>query len=421
MKKKTEHSAQENRIHIHIGESEDSSGLRSFQKKEQKHGGKMSFLWILFLIWLGIFLLSLFLIVSYRPGYLSLATWLESVSGNVQSFFALLTGYGADHTIEKTLCQYLCIAFTGAGLAACGAIFQRTFRNVLAGPSTMGVMSGGTLGCTLLLAAMGPGAGAAAVVTDGNAALAAVEQAGFRVRYQMPLAILIGCLGTALLIVGISVLAGRGRVSPSAMIVAGTVFSTVVGNINLLFQYFLMEKDPSDYRIAVIRNLMMGSFNEAATPQVVAMMGIPIGICLVLLLMLSGRLNLLGFEEDEARSMGLEVGKYRIFMILIGTVMTAVVVAFCGHIGFLGFMVPLAARKIAGPDMRRLLPASMLTGAILLTLIFDLARFLTMTDSLNVITSPIGAFVLLTVLLKKKGDKSHGAVQTPDPADMAGR
>lgn len=395
--------------------------VRIFQQQESRHYRKMSFLWILLLVWLGVFLLSLFLIMSYRPGFFTLAIWLENVSDNIRSFFALLTGHGADNAVGKTLCQYLCVAITGAGLSACGAVFQGSFRNVLAGPSTMGVMSGGTLGCTLMLAFIGSGAGAAAVVTDGNASLAAAENITFFERYQMSFAVLIGCFGAVALVLAVATLAGRGKTSPSVLIVAGTVFSTVAGNVNMLLQYFMMEKNPSDYRIDIIRDLMMGSFNNAVTPAVVAMMGIPIGICLAILMALSGRLNLLSFGEDEARSMGLQVARFRIGIIVLGTVITAAVVSFCGHIGFLGFMVPLVARKISGPDMRRLLPASMLTGAILLTLIFDVARFLTLADSLNVITSPIGAVVLLVVLLKKKGAGNHGIVQTADLADMAGR
>lgn len=431
MNKKKQDLFQNNRIHIHT-DPENAGPLEHAGKHKKKPADeknlwqpgrksrKMSFIWILFLVWLGIFLLSLFFIVSYRQGFFTIAYWLESVSGNIQSFFALLTGYGADNAVGKTLCQYLCIAFAGAGLAACGAVFQGTFRNVLAGPSTMGVMSGGTLGCTLLLAFAGP-VTQAGVVADANDALEASRQIGFWQQYQMSFAILIGCFGAVALVLGVSVLAGKGKVSPSALIVAGTVLSTVIGNVNMLIQYFIVEKNPSDPRIDTIRDVMMGSFNNATTPAVVAMMGIPIGICLVILLLISGRLNLLAMGEDEATVMGLNVPRCRNIMILVGTVITAAVVSFCGHIGFLGFMVPLVGRKVAGPDMKRLLPASMLLGAILLTLIFDLARFLTLTDSINIITSPIGAFVLLVVLLRKKGARQNGTVKAAGPADLERR
>jgi iron complex transport system permease protein len=79
------------------------------------------------------------------------------------------------------------------------------------------------------------------------------------------------------------------------------------------------------------------------------------------------------------------------------------VVAFCGHIGFIGFMIPLVGRKFVGPGMERLLPASMLLGSILLLVVYDLAYIAGLTSYLNLFTSSIGGVVLLVTLLKKRG------------------
>ena len=107
--------------------------------------------------------------------------------------------------------------------------------------------------------------------------------------------------------------------------------------------------------------------------------------------------------------MGVNIYGLRIGMIVIGTILTAVVVAFCGHIGFLGFMIPLVGRKLVGPNMEKLLPASMLIGAILLTIVFDIASIAMLTSYLNLFTSCIGGIVLLVTLLTKGGDNCAAA------------
>jgi iron complex transport system permease protein len=101
--------------------------------------------------------------------------------------------------------------------------------------------------------------------------------------------------------------------------------------------------------------------------------------------------------------MGVNIHTLRIAMIAVGTVLTAVVVAFCGRIGFIGFMIPLVGRKFVGPGMERLLPASMLLGSILLLVVYDLAYIAGLTSYLNLFTSSIGGVVLLVTLLKKGG------------------
>ena len=166
--------------------------------------------------------------------------------------------------------------------------------------------------------------------------------------------------------------------------------------------------DPSDIRIESIRMLMLGSFARIVSWQQVLMMAVPILICLAVLLRLRFRLEVLSLDDEEALSMGIDIRRIRNAMVAIGTVLTAVVVAFCGHIGFLGFMIPLIGRRLIGPQLAKLLPVSMLVGAIVLILVYDVAYIAGMQDSLNIFTSAIGGFVLLVALMKK-GGASRGA------------
>ena len=125
--------------------------------------------------------------------------------------------------------------------------------------------------------------------------------------------------------------------------------------------------------------------------------------CSAILMMMSGRLDALVLGDEQARTMGINVRRAQIAAIGVNTVMTAVVIAFCGQIGFIGFIMPLAARRIVGPGFRRLIPASMLLGAVTLLVIYDIAVLTNMTGYLNVMTSGIGSIVMIIAYIKGGG------------------
>lgn len=359
---------------------------------------KMSVIAALAIALFFLFWFSLLFIVPYRQWSLSPAYIFESVKSRFSQFYAFFTGGHSEFGI--TVYQYLAVIVTGAALAACGTVFQGSLRNVLAGPSTMGVMAGGTLGFMVYLLLFTSG-DASYVFSEAD--LDAWAGRSFFEIYGLQLFALLGCFASVALTVGVATAAGRGRLSAPAMILSGTVFSAITGGISNLIQYYMILTDPYDTRIEAVRELMMGSFNRINGPVPLLMMAAPILLCLAVLVLLRHRLNLLSLSEDEALTIGVNIRAYRYVMIAVGTVITAFVVAFCGHIGFLGFMVPLVGRKLAGPDMAKLLPVAMLTGAILLTLVFDVAYICGLTDYLNLFTSSIGGAVMLVTLLRKGG------------------
>lgn len=398
--KRQQREQSNSRIHLRQTEQETAQ----FQHREQKHDKKTSVLVVLAVALVFLFFASLLFIVPYRQWGYTPAWFFSSVQTRFEQFYQFL--FGKPTAFGITVYQYLAVMLVGAALAACGTIFQGSFKNILAGPSTMGVMSGGTLGCLLYVLLCAPS------VTVGytTADVAAYMQRGFFEIYQQQLYTLVGCFASVALVLAVATAAGRGRLSPSAMILSGTVFSTITGNFSMLIQYYMIMNDPTDPRIDIIQELMMGSMNRVTSAETVLLMAVPILACLALLLLIRGRLNLMSLSEDEALTMGVNVPAYRYGMIVVGTVLTAVVVAFCGHIGFLGFMIPLVGRKLVGPDMRMLLPASMLLGAILLVLVFDAAYIAGMTSYLGVFTSSIGGVVMIITLLKKKGGRQRAVV-----------
>ncbi len=384
---------------IEVSVTEDEIG--DFQKRERKRSRKIPLPIIFLLVWIGLYFISLiFGVRIYLPGtggegYNRASYFMQSITHFIEDSYNLFFHAGSTGNIEMYYCQFLGVALAGAALAACGAAFQGVFKNVLAGPSTMGVMSGGSMGCMIYLLVF---YGSSTVSLDILPRLSGLLQ---------PIFTLAGCFGGVLLILAVSLIAGRGKVSSDTMVIAGTVFSGVISNIMLVIQYWIIANDPSDSRIEMLRLMMMGNFTQLTSLTAVMIMGIPILICLFVLLFCSGKMNLLSFGEEDAQAMGLNVRRYKNLMILTGTVLTAMVVAFCGRIGFIGFLVPLVVRRMTGPDMRKLLPAAMTFGALLMTLIFDLACMLGLESYMSVITGPLGCAIMIFTLFRKGGGRNE--------------
>lgn len=132
---------------IHLKESADEVSI--FQRSEEKREKKWRTVTVLFGIYVVVFFVSLLFLVEYSAGarwQFSFAYMLRIIRMNIQNLYQFVIGNGAPGGINFQIIRYLIIGLIGASLAACGALMQGTFRNVLAGPSTMGVQSGGTLG-----------------------------------------------------------------------------------------------------------------------------------------------------------------------------------------------------------------------------------------------------------------------------------
>lgn len=391
MKRRT--VSNQGRIQLDIRTTEVSK----LNDKRKRQRGRLTVPAILFLSWIGLYLGSAvfgFRFYSQQFGVDRSSHLFSMSSSFIEHSFNLFFHAGDTGSIEYVYYILLMVALTGAALAACGTVFQGAFKNVLAGPSTMGVMSGCSMGCMIYMLCF----------YEANAVAVTFIQ-----QYQMELLILAGGFGGVLLILMVSTFVGRGKVSSSTMVISGTVFSGVISNIMLLAQYWIIANDPSDPRVEDLKELMMGHFDNWPPLSTVIMMAVPILLCLFILIFTSGKLNVLSFGEEEAETMGLNVRRYRLLMIVIGTVLTAVVVAFCGRIGFIGFMVPLIMRRFIGPDLKKLLPVSILGGAILLTVIYDIARLTGFEATISILTGPIGCCVMVVALFRKGG--SHRADQ----------
>ena len=269
----------------------------------------------------------------------------------------------------------LCVA-VGAALGMSGAALQGLLRNPLAEPGLLGVTSGAALGAVIAL-------------YTGLAQMAALA---------LPLA---GMAGTALAVLLVLLLAQRNQ-DTTTLILAGVAISSLCSALIAL----VMNWSRNAFALQEIVFWMMGSLADRSMREVV--LGVP-AIMLGLLLLWQSRrgLQALALGEETAHTMGIRLPQLRL-LVLAGTACSVgAAVSVAGSIGFVGLVVPHAARMIAGPNHRRLLPASMFAGAIFLLLADLIARTLLspVELSIGVVTSLVGAvaFVVIFYRARKAG------------------
>jgi iron complex transport system permease protein len=255
----------------------------------------------------------------------------------------------------------------GGALAAAGAAYQNLFKNPLVSPDILGVSAGCALGAGLALLL----------------ALPAIAVQGFAFA---------GGLGAVALVVAVGTWVGR-RDPILTLILAGVVVGSLFGAGIALVKYVA---DPYN-QLPAITFWLLGSFG-GATPEdlLVALPLMAIG--LVPLALLRWRIDLLALSEDEARSLGLDVSKLRLVVIACATLVTAAAVALAGVIGWVGLVIPHAARLLVGASFARVMPLSLVLGAAFMLAVDTLCRTATATEiPPGVVTAFVGtpAFIAL--------------------------
>jgi iron complex transport system permease protein len=187
---------------------------------------------------------------------------------------------------------------------------------------------------------------------------------------------------------------GNQAASTLVLVLAGVVIGALFGALLSLLKYLA---DP-DSKLPVIEFWLLGSLSRAGLPDVRMMATLMLPPAAVLLA-LRWRLNLLALGEDEARGLGVDTVRLRLLVVTLATLLAATTVAVAGIIGWVGLVVPHAARILVGADFRRVLPASAAIGACYLMVIDDIARSATTAElPLGVLTALIGAPVFALLL-----------------------
>jgi iron complex transport system permease protein len=264
----------------------------------------------------------------------------------------------------------------GAALSGAGAAYQTLFRNPLVSPDILGVATGAgfgaVLGILLTLSVLG------------------IEAFAF-----------LGGLATVLLVYLISS-SLRGHDRTLVLVLSGVVIGALAGACISLVKILA---DPYD-QLPAITFWLLGSLagvklaDLAVTAPLVLVGVVP-------LIMERWKIGVLSLGDDEARSLGVDVGWLRAVVIGGATLMTAAVVAISGVIGWIGLMMPHIARMLVGPNFNRLLPASMLLGAAFLLIVDTLARSLARVETpVGILTAVLGAPFFLWLL--SRGRRTWG-------------
>jgi iron complex transport system permease protein len=270
---------------------------------------------------------------------------------------------------EIRLPRIIAAMIVGAALSISGASFQGTFQNPLVSPDILGVSSGAGFG--------------AAVAILLSFSMVMIQITAF----------LFGLIAVIL------------TYFLSKKLKENTVLMMVLGGIAIeaLFSAFIScikyLADP-DSKLPEIVYWLMGSLSAVNSSSVLMIIG-PVSIGFSALLLIRWRINVLSMSDDEARALGVNTEKMRLVVVVCCTLLTASVVSISGIIGWVGLVIPHAARMIVGPDHRKLLPASISLGATFLLLVDDVCRTATSIEiPLGILTAIIGAPFFIYLLQK---------------------
>ncbi|GGZ47568.1 ABC transporter permease [Streptomyces subrutilus] len=290
--------------------------------------------------------------------------------------------HGAFATIvwDVRMPRVLLGAVVGAGLAVAGTVLQALVRNQLADPFLLGASSGASAGAVLVIV-YGAGAGLAALT--------------------VPLAAFAGSMGA---LVAVYAMARRGgTMTTGRLILAGVAVQYILSALTSLV--LVLAAHPDQIRTVLfwtLGGLGGARWDELALPSAALLVGTG------LLLALARPLDLLLAGEEGAHTLGLDTARFRAAVFVLTSLVIGVLVAYSGAIGFVGLMVPHAARMVVGAGHRALLPVAALGGAVFLVLADLVARTAAAPEEIpvGVVTALIGGPFFLWML--RRSSRTEG-------------
>jgi iron complex transport system permease protein len=266
--------------------------------------------------------------------------------------------------------RILAAMMVGASLALAGASFQGLFRNPLVSPDILGVSSGAGFGAAL------------AILLNGNQLM--IQASAF---FFALLAVIIS-YGIGKLVKGNQTL---------SLILAGMAIASLFGAMLALMKYVA---DPID-QLPAITYWLMGSLASVGQKGLLYA-AVPIIAGMVILILIRWRFNVLAMGEEEAMSLGVDTGKLRTIIVICCTMIAASSVCISGTIGWVGLVIPHVARVMVGPNHKRLLPVSLLMGAIFLLFIDNIARVVASVEiPIGILTAIVGVPFFVYLLSRK--------------------
>lgn len=275
--------------------------------------------------------------------------------------------------LQIRLPRTILVLISGILLAGSGAVFQGFFRNPLAEPGVMGITSGATLGAV------------------SSFLLPSLLNRFFLIQ-PITLFAFLGALLTGFFVY---VLANRKSFSNNTIsfILIGTALGTFFSSLTSII---LLVKEKQLHSMYI---WTLGSFSGKGWNEIIFLI-IPTLISLILIFVVGKRMDVLSCGEQTAQSLGLNLQKTRVLVLITGSLATATAVCAGGTIGFVGLIAPHITRIILGPNYKKLIPVSMMIGAIVLIISDVLSRIILSPSEIpiGIITSLIGAPFFISII-----------------------
>lgn len=263
----------------------------------------------------------------------------------------------------------------GASLSMAGAAFQGMFKNPMADPYVIGISSGAALGASLAII----------LKMDINV-------------FNIPLISLFAFIGGLLAVAIVYNIARvKNKIPVNSLLLAGVA----TGQFFTAIMSFLMVIYNKDMTKIVYWTL--GSLSGKGWGPIISI-SLPLILVMFILNFFARDLNIMLTGEESAQSLGVDVEKTKLYILVLGTFITALAVSVSGIIGFVGLIIPHIIRILIGPDHRILLPASALSGGIFMMFADTIARTLISPTEIpvGIITALFGGPFFIYLLKTKK-------------------
>ncbi|MBD9506934.1 iron ABC transporter permease [Ensifer sp. ENS10] len=289
--------------------------------------------------------------------------------GSVEAFWSA----GRESIVwDVRLPRVMLAGLVGAGLALTGAVLQSVTRNPLADPHLLGVSSGGALGAIVALLHTGMILGLLTV----------------------PLFAFGGALLATVLVAFVSRALGT---SADRLVLAGVAVAFVLTSIGNLMIFL---GDPRATHTVIF--WMLGGLGLAQWPHLIYP-ALVLSVSLGWLVVRSREINALAMGDETAMTLGIPVRRFRLTLFVVTALLTGVMVAFSGAIGFVGLMVPHFVRLFAGSDNVRVIPFSAFFGALTLIMADLVARVIMAPEDMpiGVVTGIVGGIAFVAILTRR--------------------
>lgn len=311
---------------------------------------------------------------------------LGSVSISISDTFKAIFGLNTNGSVTYIVWQYrvpkaITAILTGSGLALSGLLMQTLFRNPLAGPFVLGISSGASLGAAILIMGFSLLSGLLSISLINDVSLAIASS--------------IGSFLVLFLVMGVAT-----KIKDTmALLIIGLMFGSITAAVVSVLSYFTKAEKLQQYVYWTFGSLGDLSWQQLSILSTTILIGVVLSVASI------KSLNGYLLGEHYAKSLGIQLKKSRMLIIVATGILAGSITAFTGPIAFIGLAVPHLTRQIFNTtDHRILVPAVLIYGSIVLLVCDVIAQLPGQASVLpiNAITSIIGAPVVIWLLLRKR-------------------